>query len=123
MLQENSRLVKSHDINIDADYANWIAEVKHRYRSSQVKAAVRVNAEKLLFNWQLGRDLVQKKAEEQYYKILVLESIAKNLDERQLLLFREYIRRADENYETAVSMGDMLLYEQMASQNLNDKEK
>ncbi|MBR4155902.1 MAG: DUF1016 family protein [Bacteroidales bacterium] len=66
MLQENSRLVKSHDINIDADYANWIAEVKHRYRSSQVKAAVRVNAEKLLFNWQLGRDLVQKKAEERW---------------------------------------------------------
>ena len=66
MLQENSRIVKSHDINIDADYANWIAEVKHRYRSSQVKAAVRVNAEKLLFNWQLGRDLVQKKAEERW---------------------------------------------------------
>ena len=66
MSQEKSQLVKSHDINIDADYINWIAEVKHRYRSSQVKAAVRVNAEKLLFNWQLGRDLVQKKAEERW---------------------------------------------------------
>jgi len=31
-----------------------------------VKAAVRVNAEKLIFNWQLGRDLVQKKAEERW---------------------------------------------------------
>jgi predicted nuclease of restriction endonuclease-like (RecB) superfamily len=40
--------------------------VKHRYRSAQVKAAVKVNAEKLLFNWQLGRDLVQKKAEERW---------------------------------------------------------
>ena len=66
MSQEKARIVKSHDINIDADYTNWIAEVKHRYRSSQVKAAVRVNAEKLLFNWQLGRDLVQKKAEERW---------------------------------------------------------
>ena len=66
MSQEKARIVKSHDINIDADYANWITEVKHRYRSSQVKAAVRVNAEKLLFNWQLGRDLVQKKAEERW---------------------------------------------------------
>ena len=66
MSQEKARIVKSHDINIDADYINWIAEVKHRYRSSQVKAAVRVNAEKLLFNWQLGRDLVQKKAEERW---------------------------------------------------------
>ena len=61
---ESPRIVKSHDIHIDAEYAKWIADVKHRYRSAQVKAAVRVNAEKLLFNWQLGRDLVQKKAEE-----------------------------------------------------------
>lgn len=59
-------MVNSHDIHIDTEYANWIAEVKHRYRSAQVKAAVRVNAEKLLFNWQLGRDLVQKKAEERW---------------------------------------------------------
>ena len=66
MLTEEPRIVKSHDIHIDTDYANWIAEVKHRYRSAQVKAAVKVNAEKLLFNWQLGRDLVQKKAEERW---------------------------------------------------------
>ena len=63
---DNPRMVKSHDIHIDAEYAEWIAEVKHRYRSAQVKAAVKVNAEKLLFNWQLGRDLVQKKAEERW---------------------------------------------------------
>ena len=63
---EQPRIVSSHDIHIDTDYADWIAEVKHRYRSAQVKAAVRVNAEKLLFNWQLCRDLVQKKAEERW---------------------------------------------------------
>lgn len=63
---EQPRMVSSHDIHIDTDYADWIAEVKHRYRSAQVKAAVRVNSEKLLFNWQLGRDLVQKKAEERW---------------------------------------------------------
>ena len=66
MQQEEPHIVKSHDIHIDADYADWIADVKHRYRSAQVKAAVKVNAEKLLFNWQLGRDLVQKKAEERW---------------------------------------------------------
>ncbi len=63
---DNPRMVKSHDIHIDAEYAEWIAKLKHRYRSAQVKAAVKVNAEKLLFNWQLGRDLVQKKAEERW---------------------------------------------------------
>ena len=59
-------MVKSHDVTLDAEYAEWIAEVKHRYRSAQVKAAVKVNGEKLLFNWQMGRDLVQKKAEERW---------------------------------------------------------
>ena len=63
---EQPHIVSSHDIHIDKEYANWIAEVKHRYRSAQVKAALKVNAEKLLFNWQLGRDLVQKKAEERW---------------------------------------------------------
>lgn len=60
------RMVKSHDVTLDAEYAEWIAEVKHRYRSAQVKGAVKVNGEKLLFNWQMGRDLVQKKAEERW---------------------------------------------------------
>ena len=60
------RLVKSHDVKLDAEYAEWIAEVKYRYRSAQVKAAVKVNGEKLWFNWQMGRDLVQKKAEERW---------------------------------------------------------
>ena len=60
------RIVKSHDIHLDGEYADWIAELKYRYRSAQVKASVRVNSEKLLFNWELGRDLVQKKAEEKW---------------------------------------------------------
>ncbi|MEE0972638.1 MAG: DUF1016 N-terminal domain-containing protein, partial [Paludibacteraceae bacterium] len=59
-------IVKSHDVHIDSDYVNWIADIKNRYRSAQVKATVKVNAEKLLFNWQMGRDLVQKKAEERW---------------------------------------------------------
>lgn len=65
-ISNQPRIVKSHDIRIDGDYAEWIAELKHRYRSAQAKASVRVNAEKLLFNWELGRDLVQKKAEERW---------------------------------------------------------
>ena len=65
-ISKQPHIVKSHDIRIDTDYAKWIAELKHRYRSAQVKASVRVNAEKLLFNWELGRDLVQKKAEERW---------------------------------------------------------
>ena len=59
-------LVHTHDVQLDADYTQWLVELKARYRSAQIKAAVRVNAEKLLFNWQLGRDLVIKKAESRW---------------------------------------------------------
>ena len=44
----------------------WIHELKSRFRNSQIKAAVKVNSEQLLFNWQLGRDLVVRKAEEKW---------------------------------------------------------
>ncbi len=59
-------LVHTHDVQLDTDYTQWLVELKARYRSAQIKAAVRVNAEKLLFNWQLGRDLVIKKAESRW---------------------------------------------------------
>lgn len=59
-------LVHLHDVQLDTDYTQWLVELKSRYRSAQIKAAVRVNAEKLLFNWQLGRDLVIKKAESRW---------------------------------------------------------
>ena len=57
-------IVKTHDIHLDEDYCRWIIEVKKRFRNAQIKAAVKVNSEQLLFNWQLGRDLVIRKAEE-----------------------------------------------------------
>ena len=52
--------MKIHDVLLDSDYAQWLNEIKSRYRSAQIKAAVKVNAEQLLFNWQLGRDLVTR---------------------------------------------------------------
>ena len=41
-----------------------MGEVRSRFHAAQVRAAVKVNAEQLFFNWQLGRDLVARKAEE-----------------------------------------------------------
>lgn len=60
------RVVRSHDVHLDNDYVSWMADVKSRYRRAQIKAAVKVNSEQLLFNWQLGRDLVRRKAEEKW---------------------------------------------------------
>ena len=58
--------VKSHDVSLDSDYVKWIHDVKERFRNAQIKAAVKVNSEQLLFNWQLGRDLVLRRAEEKW---------------------------------------------------------
>ena len=66
MKNEKPRVVKIHDVQIDSNYVQWLNENKSRYHSAQIKAAVKVNAEQLLFNWQLGRDLVTRKAEEQW---------------------------------------------------------
>jgi hypothetical protein len=66
MEKEAPKVVKIHDVNIDKDYMAWLNEIKARYNSARAKAAVKVNSEQLLFNWQLGRDLVMRKAEERW---------------------------------------------------------
>ena len=66
MENEQTKVVKIHDVHIDQDYVQWLGDIKARYRNSQIKAAVKVNAEQLRFNWQLGRDLVIRKAEERW---------------------------------------------------------
>lgn len=54
------------DFRIDADYTVWLSEIKRRYISAQIKASIKVNTEKLRFNWSVGRDLVMRKAEERW---------------------------------------------------------
>ena len=63
---EKPRVVKIHDVRVDREYTQWLREIKSRYRNAQIKAAFKVNTEQLLFNWQLGRDLVERKAEEKW---------------------------------------------------------
>ncbi len=48
---------------LDKDYSQWISDLSSRYRRSQIKAAVKVNQEMLRFYWELGRDIVEMKAE------------------------------------------------------------
>ena len=50
----------------DKEYLEWVADVKHRYRQSQVRASVRVNTTMLEFYWSVGRDLVRMRAEERW---------------------------------------------------------
>lgn len=65
------RVVRSHDISADSDYTKWVCDIKRRFRNTQIRAAVKVNSEQLFFNWALGRDLVERKAEERWGKGIV----------------------------------------------------
>lgn len=51
---------------IDKDYKEWIRNLSVRYRSCQIKAAIKVNSEMLQFYWSLGRDIVERKMENTY---------------------------------------------------------
>ena len=50
----------------DKEYVEWLADLKRRYRQSQARAAVRANSEVLEYYWNLGRDIVAKKAESKW---------------------------------------------------------
>lgn len=53
-------------MHLDSDYVQWVHDIKERFRNTQIKAAIKVNSEQLLFNWQLGRDLAVRKVEEKW---------------------------------------------------------
>lgn len=58
--------VSSADFHADEDYFEWLREIKERYRTARSQVALQANYAALEFNWQLGRDLVQKKAESRW---------------------------------------------------------
>lgn len=62
----------------DADYKDWILSLKRRYRSGQIKAAVKVNSEMLSFYWNLGRDMATMRIEEKWGKS-VMKSLSADL--------------------------------------------
>ena len=51
---------------IDKDYRQWVKDLVLRYRQSQIKASVKVNQEVLRSYWELGKDIVERDAENHY---------------------------------------------------------
>ncbi len=47
----------------DDEYKLFLTEIKHQYRSSQLKAALSVNTEMIQFYWYLGKRVVEKQQE------------------------------------------------------------
>lgn len=64
-MKENPNFVAcpSGEMIIDKEYAAWLLKVKQDFRSSQAKAAIRVNSSMLEFYWNLGRDIERLHAE------------------------------------------------------------
>lgn len=50
----------------DKDYNQWVKDLAVRYRKAQIKAAIKVNQEKLLYNFLLGRDIVEMHVEDRW---------------------------------------------------------
>jgi len=75
---DRPHFVKSHDFHGDSEYIAWIQEIKNRYQRIRSRIALQTNYGALEFNWLLGRDLVEKKAE-QHWGAGVVEQISLDL--------------------------------------------
>ena len=52
-------VVSDKDFRINDDYVVLLANIKQRFRNSQIKAAVRVNDTMIEFYWSVGADIVE----------------------------------------------------------------
>ena len=44
----------------NSDFKKWVLQLKNDIRSTQIKAAVKVNAEMLRLYWRMGSDICEK---------------------------------------------------------------
>lgn len=65
-MKDKPLFISRDGIITDEGYVQWMADIKQRFRQSQLKAAVRVNTAMLEFYWSVGRDLVAMRAEERW---------------------------------------------------------
>lgn len=54
------------ELTVHKDYRAWLAELKLKLRTVQIKAALKVNTELLVFYWELGEDIVAKQSTAQW---------------------------------------------------------
>ncbi len=58
--------IMSELMRIDAEYRRWIQELGDRYRTSQIKASIRVNNEMLMYYWSVGKDITERHADSKW---------------------------------------------------------
>src|SRR5688572_24547541 len=62
--------------NATKAYKSWLNELKQRIHSSQIKAALKVNAELLVLYWHLGKEILDK---EKGYGKKLIDQLSKDL--------------------------------------------
>lgn len=65
-MEEKPIIINSHDVNCDAEYTVWVEDLKQSYRIAQANAVLKTNFEKLKWHWNMGGELVTRKAEERW---------------------------------------------------------
>lgn len=53
-------------MRLDEEYRSWIQELGNRYRTSQIKASIRVNNEMLMYYWSVGKDISERRADSRW---------------------------------------------------------
>lgn len=62
--------------NSNNDYKLWLTDIKSKIRTSQIKAALAVNAELIIFYWELGKLISEK---ENIWGNKLIETLSKDL--------------------------------------------
>lgn len=53
-------------MRLDEEYRTWIRELGNRYKTSQIKASIRVNNEMLMYYWSVGKDITERRADSKW---------------------------------------------------------
>ena len=53
-------------MRLDEEYRSWMRELGSRYKTSQIKASIRVNNEMLMYYWSVGKDITERHADSRW---------------------------------------------------------
>ncbi|NDV68435.1 YhcG family protein [Dysgonomonas sp. 25] len=67
-------------IKSNTDYKQWLIDLKNRIKQSQLKAAVKVNAELITLYWSMGKDIIEKQEKTKWGDGFIVQ-LSKDLQE------------------------------------------
>ena len=110
---------------VSIEYKVWLESLKNKFRTSQIKASIKVNTTLLEFYWDLGEQIVQNK-KHMHWGSGFLEKLShdlsaefpdiKGFSRRNL----EHIRQWYQFWQQAVSANGIWKYETSCFANTND---